>query len=154
MKTASASWLETPLADFIRDARLRLALLLQPSGRVLAQSGFARSIDVSEACSLAAAIHASAEQLGRELGDEHFGPLHHAGQTRQLFLAPIASRAGTILVLAVFDDASSLGIVRHFFSTFVSHVTDAAPPGDPEQVGGEDLEKELGRSLAVLFGRA
>lgn len=147
-----APWLGAPLEDFVRLARVRLALVLETNGRVLAQHGFARSLDVMGACSLAAAIHASASQLGHELGTA-LGPLHHAGGDRQLFLAPVGSGSGTLLLLAVFDRDSSLGIVRHFFAAFARHLEHAAPR-EHDHLTGEDLERALGRNLAVLFGRA
>lgn len=145
-------WLAAPLADFVREARVRLALVLEPSGRVLAQHGFTRSLDVMAACSLAAAIHASAAALGRELG-EALGPLHHGGADRQLYLVPVLAGEGALLLLAVFDEDSSLGIVRHFAAAFADRVARAAPPGRAAPLA-EDFEHELGRNLATLFGRA
>lgn len=149
-----APWLDAPLADFVRQARVGLAVALEPSGRVLAQHGFTRSLDVMAACSLVAAIHASASELGRQVDGRPFGPLHHGASDRQVFLAPAAAGPGTVLVLAVFDHRTSLGVVRHFFGAFARAV--AAVP-DEERTTGPltgDLERDLGRNLAALFGRA
>ena len=148
-----AKWLAAPLADFVRETRVRLALVLAPSGRVFAQHGFTRSLDVMAACSLAAAIHASASALGRELG-QSLGPLHHGGADRQLYLVPVAAGDGALLLLAVFDEDTSLGIVRHFATAFAQRVARAAPPGTGSAPLAEDFEHELGRNLATLFGRA
>ena len=71
-----------------------LAVALEPSGRVLAQHGFTRSLDVMAVCSLVAAIHASASELGRQANGAPFGPLHHSGPGRQVFLAPAHRRTG------------------------------------------------------------
>lgn len=148
-----AKWLAAPLADFVREARVRLALVLEPNGRVLAQHGFTRSLDVMAACSLAAAIHASAAALGRELG-QSLGPLHHGGTERQLYLLPATTGDGALLLLAVFDEETSLGIVRHFAAAFAQRVERAAPPGTGTAPLAENFEHELGRNLATLFGRA
>ena len=64
---------------FIDDSRVRIAVLLEPSGRVLAQHGFTRSIDVMSACALASAIQASAAEIGRQLDGTPFTTLHHPG---------------------------------------------------------------------------
>ena len=154
MSASVAPWLASPLADFVRQARVDLAVVLEPTGRVLAQHGFTRSLDVMAICSLVAAIHASASELGRQLEGVPFGPLHHGGTGRQVFLAPAATGGGTILLLAVFDDRSSLGIVRHYVGAF-SRAVAAAAGHDPsiEPLTG-DFERELGRNLAMLFGRA
>lgn len=154
MKSSVAPWLDVPLADFVRQARVGLAVALEPSGRVLAQHGFTRSLDVMAVCSLVAAIHASGSELGRQANGAPFGPLHHAGPGRQAFLAPAVTASGTVLLLAVFDDRTSLGVVRHFFSAFaqsLSRVSEGDLATGP--VTG-DFERDLGRNLAVLFGRA
>lgn len=65
--TVAASWVETPLRQLVADARLELGVLLHPTGQVLGQFGFARSVDVMTACALAAATQASSAELGRML---------------------------------------------------------------------------------------
>ena len=93
--TVVESWIETPLRQFVSDAGAELALLLHPSGQVLAQHGFARAVDVMTACALAAGIHASAGELGRQLDGKPFRGLHHVGRTRQIFLAEALSPRGS-----------------------------------------------------------
>ena len=154
MTKSVAPWLDAPLCEFVRQARVDLAVALEPSGRVLAQHGFTRSLDVMAVCSLVAAIHASGTELGKQANGEPFGPLHHGGTGRQLFLAPARTAKGVVLLLAVFDDRTSLGVVRHFFNDFaqaMSHVTERDLQTAP-MTG--DFERDLGRNLAVLFGRA
>ena len=72
-------WIEAPLRRYVDDARARIALLLHPSGQVVAQAGFTRAVDVMTACALAAAVHATAGELGRQLDGRPFRALHHAG---------------------------------------------------------------------------
>ena len=60
-------WIEGPLKHFVSETGAELALLLHPSGQVLAQHGFARAVDVMSACALAAGIHASSGELGKLL---------------------------------------------------------------------------------------
>ena len=61
---------------------------------------------------------------------------------------------GVVLLLAVFDDRTSLGVVRHFFGAFAQSLA-ALDDGEtaPAPITG-DFERELGRNLAMLFGRA
>jgi hypothetical protein len=154
MTATVAPWLSVPLGAFVREARASLAVVLEPSGRVLAQHGFTRSLDVMAICSLVSAIHASASELGRQLNGVPFGPLHHGGTGRQVFIAPARTRTGTVLLLAVFDDRSSLGIVRHFHAAFARAVGDVTEHDPRIDALSGDFERELGRNLAVLFGRA
>ena len=158
MRAASAAvetWVEEPLARFIDDARVRLVLLLESSGRVLAQHGFTRSVDVMSACALAAAIHASAAEIGRQLDGEPFTTLHHHGQARQIFLAELPTARGSHILLTVFDDATSIGLVRLYFTELSKRLAAAAPAlaaatPAPTFV---DFESDLNRNLAKLFGR-
>jgi len=149
-----APWLDEPLADFVRQAQVGLAVALEPSGRVLAQHGFTRSLDVMSVCSLVAAIHASGSELGRQTNGAPFGPLHHGGSGRQLFLAPATVGSRTVLVLVVFDERTSLGVVRHFFGAFIQALTHVTERDLERAPMTGDFERDLGRNLAKLFGRA
>lgn len=148
-------WVEGPLRKFVEEARTVLALLLHPSGQVIAQFGFARAVDVMSACALAAAIHASAGELGRQLDGRAFRGLHHAGRDRQLYLAEAVTPRGSFIFLTVFDQESSLGLVRLYFDEFSKNLAAAAPAASrrEEPVLEEKFEHELNRNLAALFGR-
>src|SRR6187551_1153565 len=130
MRAATAAvetWVEEPLVRFIDDARVRLVLLLESSGRLLAQHGFTRSIDVMSACALAAAIHASAAEIGRQLDGNPFMTLHHPGTERQIFLGELPTARGSHILLTVFDDATSIGLVRMYFTELSKRLAAAAP---------------------------
>ena len=154
--TVVESWIEVPLRRFVGEAGAELALLLHPSGQVLAQHGFARAVDVMTACALAAGIHASAGELGRQLDGRPFRGLHHVGRTRQIFLAEASSPRGTYIFLTVFGAESSLGLVRLYFDELVAELIAAAPAELPPSAPAlaEHFERDLNRNLAVLFGRA
>ena len=154
MRIAVEAWMEEPLLRFIDDARVRLVLLLESSGQVLAQHGFTRSIDVMSACALAAAIHASAAEIGRQMDGNPFTTLHHPGQDRQLFLGELQTGRGSHILLTVFDDATSIGLVRLYFGELVRRLVAAAPTAVAEPAPTlVDFESDLNRNLAKLFGR-
>ncbi|MGH7665322.1 MAG: hypothetical protein ACRENI_13690, partial [Gemmatimonadaceae bacterium] len=153
-------WVEEPLRRLVDDARALLALVLHPSGQVLAQHGFTRAVDVMSACALAAAIHASSSELGRQLEGQPFAGLHHAGRQRQIFLAQASTSRGAYLCLTVFDQASSLGLVRLYFDEFrialasaASGSSSAGTPVDEAIALADNFETDLNRNLAALFGR-
>lgn len=154
--TVVETWIEQPLRQFVSDAGAELALLLHPSGQVMAQHGFARAVDVMTACALAAGIHASAGELGKQLDGRPFRGLHHVGRTRQIFLAEAVSPRGTYIFLTVFGAESSLGLVRLYFDELVVGLAAAAPEEVPQAAPAltEHFERDLNRNLAVLFGRA
>jgi hypothetical protein len=158
MRTAVDPWVEEPLRRFIDDARVRLVVLLETSGRVLAQHGFTRSIDVMSACALAAAIQASAAEIGRQLDGTPFTTLHQPGRARQIFLGALATSQGAHILLAVFDDTTSIGLVRLYFTELSARLATAAAVAAPAPAaapppGLGDFESDLNRNLAKLFGR-
>lgn len=154
IKAAVEPWVEEPLGKFVKDAGVRLALLLLPSGQVMAQYGFTRALDVMSACALAAAIFASSGEMGKLLQGKSFSALH-AGGNPQFFLAEAQTARGPYIFLTVFDQESSLGLVRVFYDEFKARLAAAAPPPvSQEPVLASNFEGELNRNLAFLFGRA
>jgi hypothetical protein len=153
--TTVEAWVEAPLRKFVEEARTVLGLLLHPSGQVVAQFGFARAVDVMSACALAAAIHASSGELGKQLDGKAFRGLHHPGRDRQLYIAEAITPRGSFIFLTVFDQESSFGLVRMYFDTFCKDLAAAAPAAavHVEPVLADRFEHELNRNLEALFGR-
>jgi hypothetical protein len=154
MKIAAVEpWVEAPLKRYVDDARARLALLLHPTGQVMAQAGFTREVDVMTACALASAIHATAGELGRQVEGRAFGGLHYAGPAKQMYLAPLETSRGSYICFTVFDDDTSLGLIRIYFQELGRDLAAAALEAPPVSVsvlaGG--FEAELNRNLSALF---
>jgi hypothetical protein len=148
-------WVETPLRQFVDETRVQMVVLMHPSGQVLAQDGFTRSSDVMSACALSAAIHASASELGRQLEGHPFRDVHYAGAVRQMFLGTIPTPRGNLLLLAIFDDRCSLGLLQVFLVDLRKQLAAATPPvGTEAPALAANFEQDLNRNLAVLFGRA
>jgi hypothetical protein len=146
-------WVEAPLRRYVDDARARMALLLHPSGQVLAQAGFTRAVDVASACALAAAAFATAGELGRQLEGRAFGGMHHAGLDKQFYLAHAHTARGAFICLTVFDSESSLGLVRMYFGDLCTELAAAAPPlvTPRKPMLAADFETELDANLKALF---
>ncbi|CAN5236895.1 hypothetical protein BH23GEM2_BH23GEM2_18790 [soil metagenome] len=149
---SSEAWLAQPLRRFVDETGVQLAVVMRPTGQVVGQHGFTRAVDVMSACSLGAAIHASSEELGRLVNARPFADLYHAGHARQIFLGRCESPRGRFLLLAIFDQASSIGLVQLFFEEFRRAVAAAAENTPPATaVFGEDFDLALARSLDALF---
>jgi hypothetical protein len=148
-------WTLDPLTTYVAEAGARLVLLMTPAGQVLAQSGFARAVDVMAASALGAAIMASTAELARLLGQPPFAALNHQGVRHGIFLSGFATDRGPLVALVVYDlDVSSLGLVQLFFEQLVADLRAASPKaGATKSVLAADFERELNESLNALFGR-
>jgi predicted regulator of Ras-like GTPase activity (Roadblock/LC7/MglB family) len=145
--------IKPPIAEFVRESRVRMALLISGSGQVMAQHGFTRSYEVMNVASLAAAAHASARVLADLTNASRWTHMHHAGKERQLFLAPIKTPGKELILVAIFDGDSSLGVVQLFFERLSERV--AALPELQGQLAHttqhtfeRDLEAGLNQALA------
>ncbi len=148
------AWTDGPMRRFVADARVRYAVLLHPSGLALSQHGFTHAVDVMSACSLAAAIRASAGALGTELSGQPFTELYYGGKRQQILMAEAATSRGPCMLLTVFGAETSVGVVRLFVAAFRAELIAAAPPlEDAPATLGPDFEAELQRGLAAVFDR-
>lgn len=144
--------LREPIRIFVRDARVRLAMLINGSGQVLAQHGFSGAYDVASVASLAAATHASSRALADMTGARRWVYLHHTGRHRQLFLAPFATPAQELILVAIFDEDSSLGLVRLYFNEFEGRVATLPELGTVRTgTSAEDFERELEAGLRHIL---
>jgi hypothetical protein len=147
-------WVAAPLQTFITESSARLILLMTTSGQVVAQHGFARSIEVMTAAALGAAIVASTEELARVMSAPRFAALVHGGTRQSCMLSAFGTPRGRWIGLVVFGSETSVGIVQLFFDQMVEELVTAAPR---EQMHSpplpENFEHELNASLKELFGR-
>jgi predicted regulator of Ras-like GTPase activity (Roadblock/LC7/MglB family) len=145
--------LRAPMTEFVSESRVRTAVLLSHSGQVLAQHGFSGRFDITSVASLASAAHASAHALAEIIGAGRWVHLHHAGQENQLFLAPFRAGGQELVLVAIFDSDSTLGLVQLFFDRLVDAAQDlpelgAALAGGDAESFERDLEAGLERLLS------
>jgi hypothetical protein len=148
-----AGALAPPVDRFAREAGLRLVLLINESGQVLAQRGFARALDVMGVAALGAGIHASSQALAVMIGEGGFRHLHQGGSAAQVFIGPFRTPAEELIAIAVFGEDSSLGLVQVFFAELVREV--AGLPGWSETRPTADaraFERDLEAGLETIFG--
>lgn len=144
----AAERLREPMRNFVRESRVRTAILVNHSGQVLAQHGFSRGFDVANVAALAAAAHSSAHALAELTGAGRWMHLHHAGQENQLFLAPFATGAGQLVLVAIFDSDSTLGLVQLFFDRLIEAIREIPELGSELPVAdAESFERDLEAGL-------
>lgn len=105
-----ATLLAPPLGLLVREARLRTALVMETSGRILLQHGAAG--DLAALASLAAGVHSASRALARLLGEPGFQQLHQGEGDHQLLIAPVYPPGTELLLVAIFGTDANLGLVR------------------------------------------
>ena len=142
--------LKRPVDSFVRESRVRVSLLVSHSGQVLAQHGFTRAYEVMNVASLAAAAHASSRMLSEVTRSGRWSHMYHAGRQRQLFLAPLTTSAGEMILVVVHDRESSLGLVQVFFERLFGEVAQLGrvETGSTDQVS---FERDLNAGLERVF---
>lgn len=92
-----------------RDANATGVFVVDHNGQLIAKTGEMQEIDTTSLASLTAGSVAATGGLAKLVGEEEF-PVHfHQGQHNNLHISLIAGR---IILVVVFDDRSSLGLVR------------------------------------------
>ena len=93
----------------VKDANAKGVFVVDRNGQLISEAGELRGIDTTSLASLTAGCIAATGGLAKIVGEEEF-PVHfHQGQRDNLHITLIAGR---IILVVVFDERSSLGLVR------------------------------------------
>ena len=92
-----------------RDASAKGIFVVDKNGQLIAEAGEVRGIDTTSLASLTAGSIAATGGLAKIIGEEDF-PVHfHQGERDNLHITLVSGR---VILVVVFDDRSSLGLVR------------------------------------------
>ena len=92
-----------------RDSNAKLAFLLDKNGQQIATAGDMDAIDPTSLASLTAGNVAATEGLAQLIGEREFSILFHEGEHDNLHINVVGGRS---ILLVLFDERSSLGLVR------------------------------------------
>jgi predicted regulator of Ras-like GTPase activity (Roadblock/LC7/MglB family) len=93
----------------VRDSNAKGVFVVDRNGQLIAEAGELRGIDTTSLASLTAGCVAATGGLARIVGEEEF-PVHfHQGQRDNLHISLVSGR---MILVVVFDERSSLGLVR------------------------------------------
>ena len=91
------------------EANSKFVFLVDKSGQQIASSGELDEADPTALASLAAGNVAATEGLAQLIGEDEFSSLFHEGHKDSLHISLISDR---VILLVIFDEHSSLGLVR------------------------------------------
>jgi predicted regulator of Ras-like GTPase activity (Roadblock/LC7/MglB family) len=97
------------LENLDRDANAKFVFLLDKSGQQIAATGDMAAVDPTSLASLTAGNVAATEGVAQLVGENEFTTLFHEGKHESLHITVVGGR---VILLVVFDERSSLGLVR------------------------------------------
>jgi predicted regulator of Ras-like GTPase activity (Roadblock/LC7/MglB family) len=101
--------LQQVLRRLRQEADARIVLLVDKNGQRIASVGDVDSLDMTALASLTAGNVAATDGLARVLGEREFSVLLHEGEKENIHLSIVA---GKVILVVIFGDRSSLGLVR------------------------------------------
>lgn len=142
------------LSGLLRETNVRSLLLVDRAGQIVANVGEAPQFDTQAFASLTAADFSANDQLAKMIGEHEFASLFHQGEKESMYLADVARR---VILVALFDSRTTLGLVRLRVRSAVEELTRMfedmfrrAGTEAPrlEGFGGKEAEDEIDK----LFG--
>ena len=101
--------LDGALKKLRQDAHARAIFLIDRTGQQIASAGEVEQFDTTSLASLTAGNVAATDGLAKLIGEREFSVLFHEGQRDHIHISIVAKRA---ILLVIFDERSSLGLVR------------------------------------------
>lgn len=101
--------LEEALRRLRQEANAKAVFLIDKNGQQIASAGEVDQFDTTSLASLTAGNVAATDGLAKLIGEREFSVLFHEGQQEHIHISIVAKRA---ILVVIFDDRSSLGLVR------------------------------------------
>jgi len=97
------------LEKLLRDANARVIFLVDKNGQLISGVGEVEKFDTTSLASLTAGNIAATGGLAKLIGEKEFSILFHEGERDNLHISIVAGR---VILVVLFDNRSSLGLVR------------------------------------------
>src|ERR671922_1633217 len=91
------------------DSNSKIVFLVDKNGQQIAVQGDMRGVDATSLASLTAGNVAATDGLAKLIGEKEFSILFHEGERDNIHISLVAQR---VILVVIFDEKSSLGLVR------------------------------------------
>jgi predicted regulator of Ras-like GTPase activity (Roadblock/LC7/MglB family) len=118
--TEDSAAITEALRRFLENTGCKCAMLVDRSGQLIATVGDQPDFDPTAFASLTAADFSANDQLAKMLGETDFSTLFHQGEKESMYLADVARR---VILVALFDNSTTLGMVRLKMKQTVEELT-------------------------------
>ncbi|MCD6187399.1 MAG: roadblock/LC7 domain-containing protein [Desulfuromusa sp.] len=97
------------LEKLLRESNSKVIFLVDKNGQLIAATGETANLDTTSLASLTAGNIAATGGLAKLIGEKEFSILFHEGEKDNLHISIIGGR---VILVVIFDQRSSLGLVR------------------------------------------
>ncbi|HAR45454.1 MAG: dynein regulation protein LC7 [Nitrospirae bacterium GWC2_57_13] len=101
--------IDAELNRLLAQANGKVVFLVDKNGQLIAATGETENLDTTSLASLTAGNIAATGGMAKLLGEKEFSILFHEGQRDNIHISIISQR---IILVVIFDQRSSLGLVR------------------------------------------
>lgn len=101
--------IKTILSKLRTDANAKMVFLIDKNGQQIASHGEIGNLDTTSLASLTAGNVAATDALARLIGEKEFPVLSHEGEHDNIHTSIVGGR---VILVVIFDERSSLGLVR------------------------------------------
>lgn len=91
------------------DSNSKIVFLVDKNGQQIATHGDMKGVDATSLASLTAGNVAATDGLAKLIGEKEFSILFHEGERDNIHISLVAQR---VILVVIFDEKSSLGLVR------------------------------------------
>jgi predicted regulator of Ras-like GTPase activity (Roadblock/LC7/MglB family) len=147
--------LEEALRRLRQEANAKAVFLIDKNGQQIASAGEIEQFDTTSLASLTAGNVAATDGLAKLIGEREFSVLFHEGQQDHIHISIVGRR---VILVVIFDDRSSLGLVRlrvKRASADMEKILDTmAKKGEAAELGGESspFAEITEEDIDALFG--
>jgi predicted regulator of Ras-like GTPase activity (Roadblock/LC7/MglB family) len=113
--------IKTIISKLRVDANAKVVFLVDKNGQQIAAHGEIENLDTTSLASLTAGNVAATDGLARLIGEKEFSILFHEGEKDNIHISIVASR---VILVVIFDERSSLGLVRLRVKKAAQELTD------------------------------
>lgn len=103
------SQIKDVLARLQNDSNSKIVFLVDKNGQQIAAHGDMAGVDATSLASLTAGNVAATDGLAKLIGEKEFSILFHEGERDNIHISLVAQR---VILVVIFDEKSSLGLVR------------------------------------------
>jgi predicted regulator of Ras-like GTPase activity (Roadblock/LC7/MglB family) len=138
------------LDGFLELSSARAALLIDKDGHLVTRRGHIEDKAIESICALVAGSFAATRELARLMGEEQFTTLYHQGARDSIQISLIANQA---LLAMVFDDRTSLGLVKYYSVESIKRIEDILVEIQGREGETEALSSDFGSSATAALDR-